>query len=70
MQRSIPKINPKVLSKELKDLEEHQLVKRSIHDEYPVLIEYTATAYSHSLKQVMLALHAWGVGHRKRLFDS
>ncbi len=68
IQRSLPKINPKVLSKELKDLEEHQLVKRIIHDEHPVLIEYTATAYSHSLKQVMRALHAWGVGHQKQLF--
>lgn len=67
IQLSIPKINPKVLSKELKDMEEHQLLKRIVHDEYPVLIEYVATEYSRTLKQVMLELHAWGVNHRKQI---
>ncbi len=64
---SIPKINPKVLSKELKDMEEHQLIKRIVHDNYPVLIEYIATDYSRTLKKVMMELHAWGVNHRKQL---
>ena len=68
IERSIPKLNPKVLSKELKDLEEHKLVERVVHDDYPVRIEYIATDYSHSLKQVMLELHTWGVNHHKKLF--
>ena len=60
IESSIPKINPKVLSKELKDMEEHQLIKRIVHDDYPVLIEYVATEYALSLKKVMMELHAWG----------
>ncbi|WP_156175869.1 winged helix-turn-helix transcriptional regulator [Hymenobacter terrenus] len=68
IERSIPSINPKVLAKELKGLETHQLVQRIVHDDYPVLIEYVATEYSHSLKKVMLELHAWGVNHHKQLF--
>lgn len=67
---SIPKINPKVLSKELKDMEEHQLIKRIVHDEHPVLIEYVATDYSRSLKKVMMELHSWGVNHRKHLLGN
>ncbi|KAA9353731.1 winged helix-turn-helix transcriptional regulator [Larkinella humicola] len=67
IETSIPKINPKVLSKELKDMEEHQLIKRIVHDEYPVLIEYIATDYSRTLKSVMMELHAWGVNHRKKI---
>ena len=70
IQASILNINPKVLSKELKDLEEHQLIKRIVHDTYPVLIEYTATDYSHSLKKVMLELYAWGVDHRKKVLGN
>ena len=66
--RSIPNLNPKVLAKELKDLEEHQLVARIVRDDYPVSIEYVATEYSHSLKKLMLELHAWGVNHHKQLF--
>lgn len=68
IERSIPKLNPKVLSKELKDLEEHQLIKRVVHEEYPVRIEYTATEYSYSLKRVMQELHAWGTNHHQKLF--
>ena len=67
IQRSIPNINPKVLSKELKDMEDHQLIKRIVHDDYPVLIEYIATDYSRSLKKVMMELHGWGVSHRKQV---
>ena len=67
IQTSIPKINPKVLSKELKDMEEHQLIKRIVHADYPVLIEYIATDYSRTLKKVMMELHAWGVNHRKQI---
>lgn len=68
IQASIPKINPKVLAKELKDLEEHQLIRRIVHeDDYPVRIEYVATEYSRTLKKVMLELHDWGVNHRKQI---
>ena len=68
IETSIPKLNPKVLAKELKDLEEHQLIRRLVHeDDYPVRIEYVATDYARTLKTVMLALHDWGVGHRKRI---
>ena len=67
IQTSIPKINSKVLAKELKDMEEHQLIKRLVHDDYPVLIEYVATEYSRSLKTVLLELHAWGMNHRKQI---
>lgn len=67
IERSIPKITSKVLAKELKDLEEHQLIKRTVHDASPVLVEYTATDYVNSLEEVIQALHAWGVNHRKRI---
>ena len=66
--RSIPKLTAKVLAKELKDLEEHQLVEHIVHDDYPTSIEYFATKYSHSLKKLMLELHAWGINHHKQLF--
>jgi DNA-binding HxlR family transcriptional regulator len=68
IERSIPHLNPKVLSKELKDLEEHRLIKRIVHEDYPVRIEYVATEYSHSLKKVMVELHAWGVNHHREVF--
>lgn len=69
IERSIPKINGKVLAKELKDLEAHDLIKRTVYDESPVVIEYTPTAYTESLEPVFDALRDWGVNHRKRIIS-
>ncbi len=67
IERSIPKITSKVLAKELKDLEEHQLIKRTVYDESPVLVEYTPTTYADSLQDVIAALRKWGLNHRKKI---
>ncbi len=68
IERSIPKMTSKVLAKELKDLEQHQLIKRTVYDDSPVLVEYTATEYSKSLYNVIKALRDWGTNHRKKVF--
>lgn len=70
IERSIPKISSKVLAKELKDLEDHKLIKRTVYDESPVLVEYTATDYVNSLKEVIKALHKWGQNHRKKIIGN
>lgn len=67
IQNTVPKITPKVLAKELKDLEEHQLIKRTVYDDHPVLIEYSLTPYGETLKGIMKALHNWGTNHRKKI---
>ncbi|UBM60300.1 helix-turn-helix transcriptional regulator [Marinilongibacter aquaticus] len=68
IERSIPKISSKVLAKELKDMEEHHLITRTVKDEYPVQIEYSATEYSKTLRRVITELRDWGVNHRKEIF--
>lgn len=68
IERSIPKLSTKVLSKELKDLEAHQLITRTVINGFPVRTQYAPTEYSKTLKKVILELHNWGVNHRKRIF--
>jgi len=67
MQREIKGITAKMLSKELKDLEMNQLVKRTVYDTVPVSVEYSLTQYGKSLYKVIGELRTWGVQHRKRL---
>ncbi|SEA59778.1 transcriptional regulator, HxlR family [Chitinophaga terrae (ex Kim and Jung 2007)] len=67
IERSIPKITSKVLSKELKDLETHKLVKRTVFDTQPVSVEYTLTPYASTLDSVILALQQWGTQHRRKM---
>lgn len=67
IERSIPKITSKVLAKELKDLEENHLVKRTVYDKIPVIIEYTITEYAKTLRPVVKELSDWGSNHRKKI---
>ncbi len=70
IERSIPKLTTKVLATELKDLEENQLIKRTVYDTSPVLIEYCLLPYAESLKEVVEALTNWGKNHRKQIFKN
>lgn len=67
MATEIEGITDKMLSKELRDLEQNQLVKRTVYDSVPVRVEYSLTDYGTSLDAVIDALRAWGIQHRKRI---
>ena len=69
IQRNIPKITGKVLSKELKDLEEHGILTRTVYDTAPISVVYELTEYGKTLDKVILALRDWGVNHRKKVFS-
>lgn len=62
--RHIEGIAPKVLSKELKDLELNKLVKRTVLDTMPVTVEYELTAEGKSLNKVVEAMAEWGITYR------
>jgi DNA-binding HxlR family transcriptional regulator len=67
LQRDVGKITGKMLSKELKELEINELVKRTVLDTKPVTVEYELTAYGGSLEKVIIALVSWGLKHRQRI---
>jgi DNA-binding HxlR family transcriptional regulator len=60
-------ISDKMLSKELKDLEVNQLVKRTVYDTFPPTVEYAFTEHAKTLKNVIDALKEWGFVHRKKI---
>lgn len=64
---SIPKITNRVLSKELRHLEENELISRKVYDDYPARIEYTLTNYCYSITEVLESMEKWGKQHRKRI---
>jgi DNA-binding HxlR family transcriptional regulator len=65
--KQIPGITDKMLSKELRELEMNELVKRTVYDAVPVVVEYSMTAYGKTLEKLIDELQAWGVLHRKRI---
>ena len=65
IQKLIPNITPRMLSKELKDLEMMGIVKRSVQNSIPVLIQYSLTDSAKGLEEPMIKLIEWGMRHRK-----
>jgi len=65
LEREIPRITPRMLSKELKDLEVNGIVRRTVHDTIPVTVEYELTDSGRSLHDVLDAMIEWGLNHRK-----
>lgn len=56
-------ITNKVLSNSLKDLQEKNLVERTVESEQPVAVEYALTEEGQSLETVLESLEAWGEAH-------
>lgn len=67
IQRAIDGISARVLSNELKELELNGFVKRVVHNQTPVIVEYIATEYSTTLSKVLTALTEWGTMHRNKI---
>lgn len=65
--KEIPNITDKMLSKELRDLEAHELVKRTVYDSIPVVVEYTLTEHGRSLRELIDVLRVWGIKHRNQV---
>ena len=69
LQRKTEGITPKVLSKELKELELNEFVERTVYATSPVTVEYKLTPYSKTLDKVIAELHTWGLQHRAYIFS-
>ena len=63
--RSIPAITFRMLSKELKEMEQNKLISRKVYEDTPVLVEYSLTEYSKTLWPLLRAMINWGKNHRK-----
>lgn len=61
----VPGISNKMLSKELKELEANQLIKRTVVDTQPVTVHYNLTQYGKTLRTIIDNLAEWGREHRK-----
>jgi len=67
IQRSLDGISARVLSSELKELEMNGFVKRIVHTQSPVVVEYQITDYAGTLSEVLQALADWGTKHRDKI---
>lgn len=64
LRRSVGGISQKVLTSNLRDMEESGLVVRRVYPEVPPHVEYALTDLGESLRPIIDAMWAWGEGYQ------
>ena len=66
IKKSIGNVSQKVLTANLRSMEESGLLTRKVYPEVPPRVEYTLTETGYSLKPVLDALVAWGTEYKQK----
>ncbi len=63
--KSIPAISKKVLTDNLRSLENDGLIEREVFAEVPPRVEYSLSPLGQSLKPILDAMYDWGTNYKK-----
>ena len=67
LKKSIGSVSQKVLTAQLRDMEENCLVNRTVYAEVPPRVEYSLTEIGHSLKPIIDAMMDWGMDYKAKM---
>lgn len=67
LKRSVGKVSQKVLTAQLRAMEESGLLTRKVYAEVPPRVEYSLTELGLSLRPILDAMQTWGEGYKARL---
>ncbi|MFZ3053186.1 MAG: helix-turn-helix domain-containing protein [Sulfuricurvum sp.] len=63
MLRLMPRITQKMLTQQLREMEENGLVSRVIYEQVPPKVEYSLTPHGTSLRPILEMMIDWGVDY-------
>ena len=66
LRKSVGNVSQKVLTANLRSMEEDGLLTRRVYAEVPPRVEYTLTETGMSLRPVLDAMQSWGEGYKKK----
>ena len=66
LKKSIGHVSQKVLTAQLRDMEEKGLLTRKVYAEVPPRVEYTLTETGYSLKPILDSMWAWGADYKAK----
>lgn len=64
LKKSIGSVSQKVLTAQLRDMEQSGLINRKVYAEVPPRVEYSLTELGQSLKPILEAMGNWGEGYK------
>jgi len=65
LRKIMPTVTQRMLTKQLRELEEDGLILREVYREVPPKVEYSLTSKSVALQPILLALESWGAEYHK-----
>ena len=65
LRRRIPQATPKMLTQQLRELEEQNLVIRRVYPVVPPKVEYSLSDLGRSIRPILEAMYAWGADYLK-----
>ena len=66
LKKSVGNISQKVLTSQLRDMEQKGLLTRKVYAEVPPRVEYTLTKSGLSLKPILEAMKNWGEEYKEK----
>lgn len=60
LQKGLPGVNAKMLTKQLRELEDDGVITRTIYPQVPPRVEYSITDFGRTLIPILQALCSWG----------
>lgn len=66
LSRKLEGVTQKMLTKQLREMEADDLVKRKVYPEIPPRVEYSLTPYGKTLAPILTCMCDWGKKHAKR----
>lgn len=65
LKRSVGGVSQKVLTSQLRDMEESGLISRKVYAEVPPKVEYSLTQLGESLHPILDAMKSWGEDYKR-----
>lgn len=63
LKKAVSNATPKMLTQQLRELEEQELITRKVYPVIPPKVEYSLTELGKSLMPVLVAMRDWGAGY-------
>ncbi|MGE6230076.1 winged helix-turn-helix transcriptional regulator [Paenibacillus chitinolyticus] len=67
LKREMPDITQKMLTQQLRELEQDEIIHRKVYNQVPPKVEYSLTPYGLTIKQVLNVMSEWGANHQKKM---
>lgn len=70
LKRLMPNITQKMLTQQLRELEEDGIINRIVYNQVPPKVEYELSEYGWSLEKILSLLCNWGASHIAKVHEN